>query len=126
MDQKSIAGIGNIYSNEILFAARVHPSQLVKTLSDEKIWQIFQNMKQILEKAIRYRGTTERDYRDVCGQEGGYLKFLRVYGRKDEKCRRCGTKIKIEKISGRSAYFCPHCQPSRRTQGNTKISKVQK
>jgi formamidopyrimidine-DNA glycosylase len=113
MDQKFIAGIGNIYSNEILFAAKIHPSRLVKTLPDEKAQQIFQDMKKILEKAIRYRGTTEQDYRDVCGREGGYLRFLKVYGREGKKCSRCGTKIRREKISGRSAYFCPHCQPNR-------------
>lgn len=110
MDQKFIAGIGNIYSSEILFLAKIHPSRRVKTLADKEARQIFQNMKKILGRAIRYRGTTEQDYRDVCGREGGYFRFLKVYGREDEKCSRCGTEIKKEKISGRSAYFCPRCQ----------------
>ncbi|KPJ73260.1 hypothetical protein AMJ48_02240 [Parcubacteria bacterium DG_74_1] len=111
MDQKSIAGIGNIYSNEILFAARIHPLRQVKTLSEKEAWQIFHNVKKILKKAIQYRGTTEQYYRDACGQEGDYLKLLKVYGREGKKCSRCGAAIKREKIGGRSAYFCPKCQP---------------
>jgi len=111
MDQKSIAGIGNIYSNEILFAAKINPSRRVKTLTSEEIRMVFQNMKKILKKAIRYHGTTERDYRDAYGREGNYFRFLKVYDREGEKCSRCGTKIKKEEIGGRSAYFCPACQP---------------
>jgi len=117
MDQKSIAGIGNIYSNEILFAAKIHPLRQVKTLSNKEAWRIFQNIKKILKKAIQHRGTTEQYYRDAYGQEGGYLKFLRVYGREGKKCSHCGAVIKRAKIGGRSAYFCSHCQPVRQPQG---------
>jgi formamidopyrimidine-DNA glycosylase len=110
MDQKSIAGIGNIYSNEILFAAKINPLRQIKTLDDKEVQQIFQNIKKILKKAIRYRGTTEQYYRDACGRKGNYLKFLKIYGRKGEKCNRCGTIIKKTKLAGRSVYFCPNCQ----------------
>jgi len=111
MDQKFIAGIGNIYSNEILFAAKINPSRRVKTLTSKEIRKIFQNMKKILKKAIRYHGTTEQNYRDAYGREGNYFKLLKVYDREGKKCSCCGTKIKREEIGGRSAYFCPNCQP---------------
>jgi len=110
MDQKSIAGIGNIYSNEILFAAKISPLRQVKTLTDKEIRLIFQNIKKILKKAIRHRGTTEQHYRDAYDQKGNYSKLLKVYGREGKKCSRCGIKIKKTKIGGRSAYFCPQCQ----------------
>ena len=110
MDQRSIAGIGNIYSDEILFAAKINPLRQVKTLDDKEIRQIFQNIKKILKKAIRYRGTTEQYYRDACGRKGNYLKFLKIYGREGEKCNRCGTIIKRVKLAGRSVHFCPNCQ----------------
>jgi len=110
MDQKFIAGIGNIYSDEILFAARVQPFRQVKTLKDKEIQQIQQNVKKILQKAIQYRGTTEQDYRDTGGQAGNYYQYLKVYRREGEKCFRCSAKIKRIKINGRSAHFCPKCQ----------------
>ena len=112
MDQKFIAGIGNIYSDEILFAARVHPLRRVKTLKDKEIELIHQNIKKILQKAIRYRGTTEQYYRDAYGKEGNYYNLLKAYQREGEKCSRCGTIIKRVKIGGRSAHFCPKCQKS--------------
>ncbi len=108
MDQKFIAGIGNIYSDEILFASKVGPLRLVKTLTAEEIKNIFQNIKKILEAAIRYRGSSVRHYLDACGQKGDYVKYHKVYQR--EKCFVCGTKIKRIKIGGRSAHFCPKCQ----------------
>ena len=110
MDQKFIAGIGNIYSDEILFAAKVGPLRLVKTLTDKEIQQIFQNIKKILKKAIKHQGTSEQYYLDACGQEGNYASHLKVYQREGEKCLCCGTKIKRVKIGGRNAHFCPRCQ----------------
>lgn len=117
MDQKFIAGIGNIYSDEILFAAKVHPLRQVKTLSDKEIKLIHRNIRNILTKAIQNRGTTERDYRDAFGREGGYAKHLKVYQKEGEKCERCGGKIERLKIGGRSAHYCPICQPFDFAQG---------
>ena len=108
MDQKFIAGIGNIYSDEILFAAKVYPLRQVKTLKDREIQRIFQNIKKILKEAIRARGTSERSYLDAYGRKGDYVKYHKVYHR--DKCFICGTKIKKTKIGGRSAHFCPKCQ----------------
>jgi formamidopyrimidine-DNA glycosylase len=110
MDQKFIAGLGNIYSDEILFTAKIHPLRQVKTLGDKEIKQIYQNIKKILLRAIQYRGTTEQYYRDACGQKGNYQQQLKVYQREGEKCSCCGTIIKRIKLAGRSAHFCPRCQ----------------
>ena len=110
MDQKFIAGIGNIYSDEILFASRVHPLRRVKTLKDREIRLIQQNIKKILQKAVKLRGTSERTYVDAYGQKGSYLKQLKVYQKEGEKCPRCGAIIKRIKMGGRSAHFCPKCQ----------------
>ncbi len=110
MDQKFIAGIGNIYSDEILFAAKVAPLCLVKTLTDKEIQGIFQNIKKILRAAIRHQGSSVEYYLDACGQKGNYVKYHKVYHREGEKCGRCGTTIKRIKLTGRSAHFCPTCQ----------------
>jgi len=108
MDQKFIAGIGNIYSDEILFASKVHPLRLVKTLTEREIKKIYQNIKKILKEAIEQHGSSVEYYLDACGRQGDYVKYHKVYHR--EKCSLCGTKIKKIKIGGRSAHFCPSCQ----------------
>ncbi len=110
MDQKFIAGIGNIYSDEILFASAVQPLRLVKTLTGKEIERIWRNIRKILQAAIEYRGTSERSYLDACGKKGNYLQHLKVYRREGEKCVRCGGEIKRIKIGGRSGHFCPRCQ----------------
>jgi formamidopyrimidine-DNA glycosylase len=110
MDQKMIAGIGNIYSDEILFASKVHPFKLAGKLKAEEIRKIWKNTKTVLEKAILLHGTSERNYLDAFGQKGSYLSSLRVYGKEGERCFKCPGKIKRVKIGGRSAYFCPKCQ----------------
>ena len=110
MDQKFIAGIGNIYSDEILFASGVRPTRRVKTLTKEEIKRIFQKMREILEEAIKHRGSSVKYYVDARGQKGRYLKYHQVYRREGKPCKKCGTIIKGIKISGRSAHFCPRCQ----------------
>jgi len=108
MDQKFIAGLGNIYSDEILFAAKVAPIRLVKTLTEKEIKAIFQNIKKVLQKAIKYKGSSVEYYLDACGRPGDYVKYHKVYQR--EKCSFCGTKIKKIKIGGRTSHYCPNCQ----------------
>jgi len=108
MDQKIIAGIGNIYSDEILFISGVRPMRLIKTLAEKEIKLIFQNMKKILKAAIKHRGSSIENYFDAFGEKGDYDKYLKVYNQK--KCFTCGTEIKKIKISGRSAHYCPKCQ----------------
>jgi len=110
MDQKFIAGIGNIYSDEILFAARIYPLRQVKTLKDKEIQSILQNIKKILKAAIKQKGSSSQYYLDACGQKGHYVSCHKVYQREGEKCFNCTAKIKRIKLGGRSVHFCPACQ----------------
>jgi len=110
MDQKIIAGIGNIYSDEILWQAKINPFEITKKLKTEKLKNIYSAMRQILKKAVKLRGTSISDYRDTAGKSGGYAEIRKAYQREGEPCPRCGTLIKRVKIGGRSAHFCPKCQ----------------
>jgi len=111
MDQKFIAGIGNIYSDEILYAAKIHPLRHVKTLGNKEIEQIFQNIRKILHLAIKHQGSSVEYYVDVCGKKGNFVKYHQVYQKEGQKCSRCGKIIKRIKLAGRSAHYCPKCQP---------------
>lgn len=112
MDQEKIAGIGNIYSDEILFEAKIPPLRETQSLKEKETKTIYQAIKKILEKAIRAKGTSVSDYRRPSGEEGGFAKFLKVYQREGELCPRrgCGGKIQRLKFNSRSAHFCPKCQ----------------
>jgi len=112
MNQKIVAGIGNIYANESLFIAGIDPRRRAKQLKEREIKKLYQAIKQILNKAIKLRGTSSDTYVDVGGEEGSYKKEAYVYDREGEKCRRinCLGKIDKIKISNRGTYFCPKCQ----------------
>jgi len=110
MDQEVIAGIGNIYSDEILWQAKVHPFREIKRLSDEEIKKIYEAVREILKKAILAKGESISDFRRITGEKGGFDPLRKVYRREGEKCSRCGTIIKRIKIGGRSAHFCSKCQ----------------
>jgi formamidopyrimidine-DNA glycosylase len=110
MDQNIIAGIGNIYSDEILWEAKVNPFKETKQLSDEEIERIYEAMREILPKAIEVGGESISDFRRITGEKGGFDPLRKVYRREGEKCSRCGTIIKRIKLAGRSAHFCPKCQ----------------
>lgn len=110
MDQTIIAGIGNIYSDEILWEAKIHPLEDVSKIPDDELKKIYLATKKILKKAIELRGESISDFRDVEGNRGFFDKARKVYRRTGEKCPRCGTIIQREKIGGRSVHFCPRCQ----------------
>lgn len=112
LDQKSIAGIGNIYSDEILFNAKINPTRLANTLDEGDIKLLHHSIRKILKDAIDNRGTTAADkrYRDGSGKKGNFQKKLKVYQRRGTPCFSCGTIIKSIRVGGRSASFCPHCQ----------------
>ena len=110
MDQKRIAGIGNIYSDEILFEAGIHPLRPGHLLKSRELKKLYREMGSILNEAIARKGDTIGNYRNIFGESGGYQHVHRVYQRKGEDCRRCGTPIKKIKLSGRSCHFCPSCQ----------------
>jgi len=110
MDQEVIAGIGNIYSDEILWEAKVYPLKQTNKLTNREKKSIFSAIKKVLNKAIKLRGDSMSDYRDIYGREGGYQKVQNVYQREGEKCFRCGSIIKRFKINSRSGHYCPKCQ----------------
>jgi formamidopyrimidine-DNA glycosylase len=111
MDQDKIAGIGNIYSDEILFDAKIHPLSLANSLSVNKQEQLYDSMRKILKKAIKLRGASISDFRDTEGEEGFYALQSLVYRHEAEPCPGgCLGKVKRIKIGGRSSYFCPGCQ----------------
>ncbi len=113
LDQTFIAGIGNIYADESLFRARIHPRRQTDSLSKGKIKELHREMQGILRKAIRLMGTSVDTFTGLNGNPGGFQKYLLVYGREDEPCPRCGNTIRREKIGSRSAHFCLHCQRKR-------------
>lgn len=110
MDQNFITGIGNIYADEILWLAKIHPTARIETLNERALKVIYGSMRKILGKALRLRGTSIDDYRDSGGERGGYDLTRYVYQREGEPCKRCGTEIKRLKLGGRSAHYCPKCQ----------------
>jgi formamidopyrimidine-DNA glycosylase len=109
--QDFLAGLGNIYSDEILFRAGINPERLTDSLSSKELGRLYRAMISVLAQAIKFRGTSVRDYRDGLGEAGSFQDHLRVYGREGERCYRCRQPIKRKKIGSRSTYFCPHCQP---------------
>lgn len=110
MDPKFISGIGNLYADEILFYAKIHPLRNPDSLNDMEINKIYQGIRKILNLAIKKRGSSVELYVDVEGKPGGYVPYIKAYGREGESCLRCRTVIKRIKIGSRSASFCPHCQ----------------
>ena len=110
MDQNIIVGIGNIYSDEILWRSKIHPFKDVSGLSDLELKRIYQSMKVILKKAVELKGTSSSDFRLIDGTKGHYQTERKAYQRQGKKCLRCGDEIQRKKIRARSAHFCPTCQ----------------
>lgn len=110
LDQKNLACIGNIYSDEILFLAGVHPLRRVSDLKPRETKKIFEGIKKILTEALKLRGTSDDLYLDARGEKGEYVPRLKVYGCEGQKCKKCSGIISRLKIGGRSAHFCPACQ----------------
>jgi formamidopyrimidine-DNA glycosylase len=111
MEQRKIAGIGNIYANEALWRARIDPSRPAASVSLEETEQLRQSIVTVLSEAILARGTSFRDYRDASGKRGSFVEKLDVYGRGGLPCRRCGSKlITTHAIDGRATTICARCQ----------------
>src|SRR3989344_589796 len=107
MDQGVISGIGNIYSDEILWQVKIHPFTPANQLTNSQLKDIYSAMRRILKKAIKLRGASISDFRDTSGKSGAYADVRKVYAKEGERCQRCQTLIKRIKIGGRSAHFCP-------------------
>jgi len=112
MKQEFIAGLGNIYANEVLYRANIHPLRLISSLNKKEVRNLYQQIKLVLSEAVKFRGSTVADeaYRDTNGEKGKFVKKLQVYARKGEPCIKCGNIIEVIRIEGRSTFFCPQCQ----------------
>ena len=110
LDQSVIAGIGNIYADESLWGAKIHPSSLVKNLSAQKLSKLYNEIRYVLKLSIAKGGSTDRNYVDAEGKKGSYLSFAKVFRREGQDCPRCGTKIVKIRVAGRGTHVCPKCQ----------------
>lgn len=111
LDQRKIAGVGNIYAAEALFLAGVHPREEGRKVGQRRAYALHESVRAVLAAAIAAGGTTIRDYRNADGESGEYARKLWVYGRDGEPCLRCGSTVERVVFSNRSAFFCPRCQP---------------
>ncbi len=110
LDQTVIAGLGNIYADESLYAARIHPRKITSRISKKKLIELHGHIQRLLKKAIRLMGTSVDSYTGINGETGKFQKYLLAYHREGESCQRCGATIIREKIGSRSAHYCPRCQ----------------
>jgi formamidopyrimidine-DNA glycosylase len=112
LDQRVVAGVGNIYACEALFAAKIHPGRPLARIGRRKLQELAEALARVMTSALAAGGTTLRDgsFRDALGEPGFFALELAVYGREGEPCRRCSTPIARLRLGGRSAYFCPRCQ----------------
>jgi formamidopyrimidine-DNA glycosylase len=114
LDQSVLRGVGNIYADESLWRAKIHPAKVGAKLTGAETKQLLRVLQEILEKAIVMRGSTIANFADGNGEPGGYQKQHRAYGRAGQKCFRCAAIIRRTIVAGRSSYYCPKCQPAPR------------
>jgi formamidopyrimidine-DNA glycosylase len=112
LNQEIVAGLGNIYVDEALFNACLHPARQASSLTAAEIERLHRGIREVLQAGIKYRGTTIRNYVDGEGQAGDFQAKLAVYGQQGEPCKKCGTPLEKLRISGRSSVYCPRCQPA--------------
>lgn len=110
LDQTVIAGVGNIYADESLWGAKIHPQTLVRNLSNNQFKVLHEALISVLKLAIEKGGSTDRNYVNAEGRRGSYLHFARVFRREGEACPRCGAIIVKIRVAGRGTHLCPHCQ----------------
>ncbi len=116
LDQHVLRGMGNIYTDESLWRARIHPMRIGATLKREELHRLYRTVCDVLNEAIRLRGSSVSDYVDSKGERGEFQLRHRVYQRQGKKCFRCGAKIRRAIVAGRSSHFCPKCQRAPRTR----------
>lgn len=110
LDQSVVAGVGNIYADESLHAARIHPATLVGEVSTVKLKRLHQAIKDSLQISLDHGGSSDRNYVDADGNKGSYLKFARVFRRVGQPCPDCGAIIEKTRVAGRGTHYCPKCQ----------------
>jgi formamidopyrimidine-DNA glycosylase len=126
LDQHLVAGTGNIYADEALFCARLHPLRLAQSLTPGEAEALFASLRAVLEQGIALGGTSISDYVNAEGKSGGNQEQLKAYGRAGRPCLRCGTALKHTLVSQRSTVFCPHCQPLGSARGRSPRTKPSK
>jgi formamidopyrimidine-DNA glycosylase len=110
LDQTVIAGVGNIYADESLWAAKIHPLRLVNTITSDEFKKLYIELRAVMNLAIEKGGSTDKNYVNAEGKRGSYMDFARVFRREGKACPRCGTTIIKFKAAGRGTHICPHCQ----------------
>jgi len=110
LDQSVVAGVGNIYADESLWGAKVHPRRLVATLSEQDFFALYTELRAVMNLAIEKGGSSNHTYVNAEGKKGSYMDFARVFRREGLPCPRCGTTIEKLRVAGRGTHICPHCQ----------------
>lgn len=110
LDQSVVAGLGNIYVDEVLWKTKIHPLSLASKIPQTRVKQLHDNINSLIKLAIEEHGTTIHTYLDANGQTGGFQKRLQVYGHQGEPCARCNTPLKKIRVNGRGTTYCPKCQ----------------
>lgn len=114
LDQSVIAGVGNIYADESLWGAKIHPKRLVNTITNDEFSQLYTELRAVMNLAIEKGGSTDKNYVNAEGKRGSYMDFARVFRREGLLCPRCGTEIIKFKAAGRGTHICPVCQREER------------
>lgn len=112
LDQRRVAGLGNIYADEALFAAGVRPDTPAHMLDKEAVERLHRAIREVVERGIEHRGASFRDYADVQGEEGNEQMYVRVFRRTGKPCYQCGTPVVRVVLAGRGTHYCPRCQPA--------------
>ena len=110
LDQSVIAGVGNIYADESLWGAKIHPKRLVESITREEFAELYTDLRQVMNLSIEKGGSSNRNYVNAEGKRGSYMDFARVFRREGLPCPRCGTTIEKLRVAGRGTHVCPFCQ----------------
>lgn len=111
LNQHHVAGLGNIYADEVLWMSKINPEQPANTLTDQQVVALHDNIIKELAQAIKYKGTTVHSFTNAFGDAGAFQERLNAYGHGGDQCPRCGTEMVKTKVAQRGTTFCPHCQP---------------
>lgn len=113
LDQQKIGGVGNIYANDALFLAKIHPARPASSLTNEEAKRLLAAVEQVIQAGLDYRGASDNHYLDAFGRKGAYQDHFLVYAHQGKPCVSCGQKIVRTVVGGRGTFVCPHCQPEK-------------
>ena len=110
LDQSVVAGVGNIYADEALWGAKIHPTRLTGSITDDEFESLYTELREVMNLSIEKGGSSNRNYVNAEGKRGSYMDFARVFRREGLPCPRCGTTIEKSRVAGRGTHVCPYCQ----------------